>query len=120
RSRQAGPGEHLMATDFKLPNLGEGVEGGDVIDVLVAPGDQVEEGQPLIELETSKAAIAVPAPVAGRVTKLHVKKGDHAEVGQVLVTLEDRAPGGAADNAKPARAEPAQAARAEPAQAPPP
>jgi pyruvate dehydrogenase E2 component (dihydrolipoamide acetyltransferase) len=70
-----------MPKDFKLPNLGEGVDGGDVIDVLVGAGDQV----------------------AGRVAKLHVKKGDHAEVGQILVTFEDGAAAPAAEK-RPARA----------------
>ena len=71
----------------ELPFLAEGVEGGDVVQVLVQEGDQVTEGQSLIELETDKATVPVPAPSAGKVTHLLVKKGDHLKVGQALVEL---------------------------------
>ena len=71
----------------ELPFLAEGVEGGDVVQVLVKEGDQVTEGQALIELETDKATVPVPAPSAGTVTHLLVKKGDHLKVGQALVEL---------------------------------
>jgi pyruvate dehydrogenase E2 component (dihydrolipoamide acetyltransferase) len=71
----------------ELPFLAEGVEGGDVVQVLVKEGDQVTEGQSLIELETDKATVSVPAPAAGTVTHLLVKKGDHLKVGQALVEL---------------------------------
>ena len=71
----------------ELPFLAEGVEGGDVVQVLVKEGDQVTEGQSLIELETDKATVPVPAPSAGTVTHLLVKKGDHLKVGQALVEL---------------------------------
>ena len=65
----------------ELPFLAEGVEGGDVVQVLVKEGDQVTEGQSLIELETDKATVPVPAPSAGTVTHLLVKKGDHLKGG---------------------------------------
>src|SRR6476469_2796299 len=71
----------------ELPFRAEGVEGGDVVQVLVKEGDQVTEGQSLIELETDKATVPVPAPSAGTVTHLLVKKGDHLKVGQALVEL---------------------------------
>ena len=71
----------------ELPFLAEGVEGGDVVQVLVKEGDKVTEGQSLIELETDKATVPVPAPSAGTVTHLLVKKGDHLKVGQALVEL---------------------------------
>jgi pyruvate dehydrogenase E2 component (dihydrolipoamide acetyltransferase) len=96
-----------MATEFKLPELGEGIDGGDVIEVLVSEGDQVDEGQTLLELETSKAAIPVPAPHAGRVAKIHVKAGDHVKVGQAMVTIEGDAKAAAAEpnDKKPSAAE---------------
>lgn len=72
----------------ELPFLAEGVEGGDVIQVLVHEGDQVTEGQSLIELETDKATVPVPAPAAGKITRLLVRQGDHLKVGQALVELE--------------------------------
>jgi pyruvate dehydrogenase E2 component (dihydrolipoamide acetyltransferase) len=72
----------------ELPFLAEGVEGGDVVQVLVHEGDQVAEGQSLIELETDKATVPVPAPAAGKVARLLVRQGDHLKVGQALVELE--------------------------------
>jgi pyruvate dehydrogenase E2 component (dihydrolipoamide acetyltransferase) len=71
----------------ELPFLAEGVEGGDVVQVLVNEGDQITEGQPLLELETDKATVPVPSPSAGRVAKLLVRRGDHLQVGQALVEL---------------------------------
>jgi pyruvate dehydrogenase E2 component (dihydrolipoamide acetyltransferase) len=72
----------------ELPFLAEGVEGGDVVQVLVHEGDQVTEGQSLIELETDKATVPVPAPAAGKIMRLLVRQGDHLKVGQALVELE--------------------------------
>jgi pyruvate dehydrogenase E2 component (dihydrolipoamide acetyltransferase) len=71
-----------------LPFLADGVEGGDVVQVLVHEGDQVTEGQSLLELETDKATVPVPAPAAGKVAKILVRQGDHLKVGQTLVELE--------------------------------
>ena len=72
----------------ELPFLAEGIEGGDVVQVLVHEGDQVTEGQSLIELETDKATVPVPAPAAGKNARLLVRQGDHLKVGQALVELE--------------------------------
>lgn len=71
----------------ELPFLAEGVEGGDVVQVMVKEGDRVTEGQSLIELETEKATVPVPAPAAGTITRLLVRQGDHLKVGQALVEL---------------------------------
>ena len=73
---------------IELPFLAEGVEGGDVIQLLVAEGDQVTEGQSLLELETDKATVPVPAPAAGTVARLLVRQGDHVKVGQALLELD--------------------------------
>ena len=78
-----------MATEFKLPDLGEGVEAGDVVGVLVAEGDAVEIDQGVVELETDKALVEVPSSVAGTVTKIHVSAGDSVPVGQVLISVEE-------------------------------
>ena len=75
--------------DFKLPELGENVSGGDVLRLLVKPGDTVKEEQPVLELETDKATIEVPSSVAGTVTEIKVKQGDKVKVGQTILTLED-------------------------------
>jgi pyruvate dehydrogenase E2 component (dihydrolipoamide acetyltransferase) len=72
----------------ELPFLAEGVEGGDVVQVLVHEGDQVTAGQSLLELETDKATVPVPAPAAGKVARVLVRQGDHLKVGQALVELE--------------------------------
>jgi len=77
-----------VAQEFKLPELGEGVEQGDVVQVLVAEGDQVKPEQPVLEIETDKAVVEVPCPYGGRISKIHVKQGDQVKVGQTLVTVE--------------------------------
>jgi pyruvate dehydrogenase E2 component (dihydrolipoamide acetyltransferase) len=71
-----------------LPFLAEGVEGGDIVQVLVHEGEQVAAGQSLVELETEKATVPVPAPAAGKVVRLLVRQGDHVKVGQALIELD--------------------------------
>ena len=78
-----------MPTDFTLPELGENVTAGDVVRVLVAPGDAVTKDQPVLELETDKATIEVPSSVAGTVKDVRVKQGERIKVGQVVLTVED-------------------------------
>ena len=80
-----------MAIDVKLPELGENITAGDVAAVLVSPGDQVEKDAPLLELETDKAVIEVPAPEAGVVAAIHVKAGDTINVGDTIASLEPAA-----------------------------
>ena len=77
-----------MATDVKLPELGENIEAGDVARVLVSPGDHVDKDAPLLELETDKAVVEVPAPDAGVVTAILVKAGDTISVGDTIASLE--------------------------------
>jgi len=76
-----------MSKDFKLPDLGEGVHEGQIIKVMVAPGALVREDQPLMEVETDKAAVVIPSPVAGVVEKIHVRDGQLVHVGDVMVTF---------------------------------
>ena len=83
-----------MPTDFTLPELGENVTAGDVVRVLVSPGDTVAKDQPLLELETDKATIEVPSSIAGTVKDVRVKQGERIKVGQVVLTVDDG--GGAA------------------------
>jgi pyruvate dehydrogenase E2 component (dihydrolipoamide acetyltransferase) len=91
-----------MATyAFALPELGEGIESGDVVNVLVAVGETITQDQPLIELETDKAVIEVPAPVAGTVQTIHVQTGDTAAVGQLIVTFETGSTAAASDAVAP-------------------
>jgi len=74
-------------TEFKIPELGENVAGGDVTRVLVSVGDTVARDQPVLELETDKATIEVPSSVAGVVTDVKVKPGDKVRVGAVVLTV---------------------------------
>src|SRR5688572_31448162 len=78
-----------MPTEFKIPELGENVSAGDVVRVLVKPGDTIEKDQPVLELETDKATIEVPSSVSGTVQDVKVKPGDKVKVGQVVLTLGD-------------------------------
>jgi pyruvate dehydrogenase E2 component (dihydrolipoamide acetyltransferase) len=80
-----------MPTDFTLPELGENVTAGDVVRVLVSPGDSVAKDQAVLELETDKATIEVPSSVAGTVKDVRVKQGERIKVGQVVLTVEDGA-----------------------------
>jgi pyruvate dehydrogenase E2 component (dihydrolipoamide acetyltransferase) len=74
--------------EFKLPDLGENIESGEVINILVSVGDTLSEDQPVIELETDKAVIEVPSSVSGTITEILVSKGDQAAVGQVLIKVD--------------------------------
>lgn len=74
--------------DVILPELGEGVDSGDVVGIMVKIGDQVELEQGLIEVEIDKGVVELPAPAAGTVTALHVQEGDRATIGQLIATLE--------------------------------
>jgi pyruvate/2-oxoglutarate dehydrogenase complex dihydrolipoamide acyltransferase (E2) component len=73
---------------FNLPDLGEGLEDAEIVEWKVSPGDAVELNQPLIEVNTAKALVEIPSPVAGRVTALHGEPGAVVVVGQPLVTFE--------------------------------
>ena len=73
---------------FNLPDLGEGLEDAEIVDWKVSEGDTVELNQPLIEVNTAKALVEIPSPMAGVVTKLHGAAGDVVEVGAPLVTFE--------------------------------
>jgi pyruvate dehydrogenase E2 component (dihydrolipoamide acetyltransferase) len=74
--------------EFKLPNLGDGVAAGDVLRVLVKPGDVIKEDQAVLELETDKATLEVPSSVAGRVAEVKVKVGDKVKPGQVVLVMD--------------------------------
>src|ERR1700688_3143436 len=75
--------------EFKLPVLGENIEQGDLVRLLVAPGAAVTEGQAVMELETDKAVVEVPSSVSGTIKEILVKEGDKIKVGQVIFTAEN-------------------------------
>jgi len=74
--------------DIKLPKLGEGADSGVVVSLLVKEGDQVKEGQTIVELENEKAVAPIPATASGMVTKIRVKEGDKISVGQIILSIE--------------------------------
>jgi len=78
-----------MATQFKLPEVGENVETGQVVKVLISVGDTVEAGQSVLELETDKAVIEVPSSVHGTVEDIHVEEGQEIQVGQLILTFSE-------------------------------
>ncbi|MBN2447146.1 MAG: 2-oxo acid dehydrogenase subunit E2 [Phycisphaerae bacterium] len=95
--------------EFKLPDLGEGIAEGQIVSVLVKEGDTVAEFEPMLEVETDKAAVEIPSPKSGVIKKLHVEAGQMVKVGQVLITIDD------AGGGEPAAAKPDEKPAAEPA-----
>ena len=77
-----------MPVKFALPDLGENIESGDVIRILVAVGDRLAEDQAVIELETDKAVIEVPSSIDGTITEILVQQGDTIAVGQPILEVE--------------------------------
>jgi pyruvate dehydrogenase E2 component (dihydrolipoamide acetyltransferase) len=102
--------------DVKLPPLGEGVDSGSVVAILVKEGDQIAKGQGVIELETGKAVAPVPSSTAGKVTKVIVSVGDKISVGQPILSLEGGAPAPSAPTAKPAATRPVRTTAPQPPQ----
>jgi pyruvate dehydrogenase E2 component (dihydrolipoamide acetyltransferase) len=98
-----------MPTEFKIPNLGDGIKGGDVLNVLVKVGDTVAKEQGVLELETDKATIEVPSSVAGTVSEIKVKSGDKVTIGQVVLTLNEAPSQAAPSPPPPASSAPAAA-----------
>ena len=86
--------------EFKLPALGENIEQGDLVRLMVAPGATVSEGQAVMELETDKAVVEVPSSISGTIKEILVKEGEKIKVGQVIFTADNN---GTVAAAKPAR-----------------
>ena len=84
----AGP----TRVEFKLPNLGEGIDAATVVAVHIKPGDTVTDGQDLIDVETDKAAVSVPSDVAGKVEEVRVKTGDKIPTGAVIAVIMASSP----------------------------
>jgi 2-oxoisovalerate dehydrogenase E2 component (dihydrolipoyl transacylase) len=90
--------------EFKLPDLGEGLTEGEVVRWLVAAGDAITLNQPIVEVETAKAVVEIPAPYAGTVVKLHAGEGDTLDVGAPLISV-DTGGGAATETAAASQAE---------------
>ena len=107
-----------MSRAFKLPDLGEGIHEGEIVAVLVSPGEEVSEGTPILEVETDKAAVEIPSPFDGVVESVDVKPNDLVKVGTVLMTFSDGGQQAAGRHPEPAAPKRAQSAPATPASAP--
>ena len=81
-----------MAFEFRLPDIGEGLEDAEIVTWYVSPGDVVERDQSLFEVLTDKASSELPSPVAGKVLKLSGQEGDRIKVGDVLIQIEELDP----------------------------
>jgi pyruvate dehydrogenase E2 component (dihydrolipoamide acetyltransferase) len=90
----AQPKVTVMAIEIKLPELGENIDEGDVVEVRVAAGAEVRAGQTLLEVEAEKSTVEVPSPGAGRIARVLVKKGDKVKPGQTLFEMDEAATGG--------------------------
>ncbi|PYV77719.1 MAG: dihydrolipoyllysine-residue acetyltransferase [Acidobacteria bacterium] len=82
------PSESVGSAEFRLPELGENIHQGDLVRLMISPGAQVAEGQPVMELETDKAVVEVPSSLTGIVKEVLVNQGEQIKVGQVVFTLE--------------------------------
>ncbi len=78
----------MRVREFKLPDLGEGLTEGEILQWLVQPGDTITLNQPIVEVETAKAAVEVPSPFAGVVTQLHFPAGTVVDVGAVIISVD--------------------------------
>jgi len=77
-----------MIKDIHLPDLGEGIEGAEVSEVAVVPGDTVTAEDTILVLESDKASMEIPAEVNGTVTDIFVAAGDEVKTGQLLIKIE--------------------------------
>ena len=91
-------------TEFKLPELGENIDQGDLVRLMISPGATITQGQAVMELETDKAVVEVPSTVSGVVKEIRVKEGEKIKVGQVIFTFENGAGGSVARAPSPAKA----------------
>jgi pyruvate dehydrogenase E2 component (dihydrolipoamide acetyltransferase) len=98
-----------MSRSFELPDLGEGIHEGEVLAVLVSVGQEVSEGDIILEVETDKAAVEIPSPYTGNVQEIFVKPGDIINVGDVMMSFSngDETAEGVVQKSAPTTAEPA-------------
>jgi pyruvate dehydrogenase E2 component (dihydrolipoamide acetyltransferase) len=108
-----------MSRSFKLPDLGEGIHEGEILAIPVSVGQEVKEGDIILEVETDKAAVEIPSPYTGRVEEIFVKPGDIVNVGDVMMTFSGGTETGDAEVEIPA-AEPAPPPAEPSAPSPPP
>jgi len=90
-----------MAFEFKFPDIGEGLTEGEIVHWLVKEGDEIKEGQPLVEVETDKALAEIPSPRTGVILEILAKEKEIVKVGQVIVVIGERGEAVAAPPPKP-------------------
>jgi pyruvate dehydrogenase E2 component (dihydrolipoamide acetyltransferase) len=78
--------------EFRLPDVGEGIHEGEILKWYVSEGDSIKEDSPLIDIETDKAAVTIPSPKSGKVTRLTGKIGDVIQTGTVIAVIDDGEP----------------------------
>ena len=103
---------NAAVAEFRLPELGENIESGDVVRVAVQPGDQVSQGQTVLELETDKAVVEVPSSVSGTVSEVKAQVGQKVRVGDLILTIAATPPAAAAAPAPAPAAAPDKSAAA--------
>lgn len=86
-----------MASEFRFPDIGEGLTEAEIVRWLVAEGEHVEADQPVVEVETDKAVVEIPSPYAGTVLRHGAAEGETIEVGSVLIVIGDEEGTGASD-----------------------
>jgi pyruvate dehydrogenase E2 component (dihydrolipoamide acetyltransferase) len=101
--------------EFKLPALGENIEQGDLVRLMIAPGATISEGQAVMELETDKAVVEVPSSVSGTIKDILVKEGDKVKVGQVVFTADNNGAAAVAEAPRPPDAPSKSAQKSAPA-----
>ena len=84
---RASESSAATAKEFRLPPLGEGIKGGNVLTVYVKPGANIKEGDPVIELETDKAAMSVPSPFSGQIQSISAKEGKELKIGELVAVI---------------------------------
>src|SRR5438309_11860462 len=96
--------------EFKLPDLGEGMHEAEIVEWLIKPGDMLKLDQMMVKVETDKAIVEIPSPVAGRVSEIRVQGGQVAKVGDVLVVFEAATNGDTSTSSKIVGTSPASSA----------
>lgn len=109
--------------EFKLPDLGEGIHEGQIVNVMIKAGDTIAEYQPMFEVETDKAAVEITSPKSGIVSKVNIQAGQTVKLGEIMVVIDDgagakAAPAAAASAVPAAKAAAPATAAAKPAPAP--
>lgn len=97
---------------FKLPDIGEGIQEGEIVRWIKKEGDMVKEDEPVVEVMTDKATVELTSPRKGKLARVHFQEGDVAKVGQVILEIDEGAVGSSPAEPEPAKAEPKPAEKA--------